>query len=322
MDYNPDWVVDVKENIIWTCQLPRSGGTLLLRLLDSHPQIHCYPAVFGFNTRNRIWPKPEEISGAKDVIEDIFSYMDMTKFHGVGMKKQSSNMVQERYPIYFNRKWYIDIFQSRLKGDSHRDYFNAFFTALFNAWQNYQNLYGKKKYIAGQMTLRFPEQYRDNFINFKKVYPRGKMVFMVRKPDDWLASAIHLKYSTPFTQNPTEIMAYYKSIMKQALELSYEDALVVFKFEDLVLSPEQTLKMLCVRLQIKWNDSLLTPSFNGAPFFQNSSFELERKSNIDKTVVGRGEKLDASVLAAIDKEALGLYHKMLEQAACIENYTK
>lgn len=318
MKYNPDWVVTVDQNILWICQLPRSGGTLLLRLLDSHSQIHCYPSVFGFKTPYRIWPDPEKITGSTDLLADIFSYMDMSKFHGVGMKKQSSNMEQQRYPIYFNTEWYTDIFHSVLKSQAPRQCFDAFFTALFNAWQNYQNLYGEKKYIAGQMTFHFPDRYKENFNNFRAVYPDGKMVFMLRRPSDWLASALHLKHSTPFSQDPFEIMAYYKTIMTQVIELAADHKLLVFEFEDLIMAPEKTLKMLTDILHIRWETSLLEPSFNRVPFYQNSSFDLEKKSSIDPSVIGKGKLLDGIVRTAIDSEVEALYKAMLVYSMKVE----
>ena len=42
--------------------------------------------------------------------------------------------------------------------------------------------------------------------NFKKAYPKGKMIFILREPSDWLASAMNLKVSTPFSQNQYDVM--------------------------------------------------------------------------------------------------------------------
>ena len=223
-------------------------------------------------------------------------------------------MDQPLYPIYFNAEWYTQIFEQFQEGDTPRDYFNSFFTALFNAWQNYQNLYGKKRYIVGQMTLRQPGLYRQNHDNFRSVYPEGKMVFMARQPEDWLASAIHLRFSTPFSQNPHEIISYYKTIMKQAIELAEQDDFIVFEFEDLVLKPENTMKQFAAKIGISWNEQLLSPTFNGAPFYQNSSFQNKRQSAIDPAVLGRGKQLDPSVSHAIDSEAQELYRQLLTYA--------
>lgn len=311
--FKPEWIKIVNEDVVWICQLPRSGGTLLLRLLDSHPEFHCHPAVFGFDNEDRIWPQVEEFKKAKgDVLEAIFSYMSLEKFHLRGVKKQSSNMKQENYPIYFNRRWYKEIFRLTLCGEKPRDYFNAFFTALFNAWRNNQNLYGNKKYIVGQMTLRKPELYTKNYKNFKALYPKGKMIFIIRKVEDWLVSALKLKVSTPYAGSvPDEVIKQYKIHLRQAIQLSKDSSFIIFKFEDLILKSRQTMTELAKRLGIGWNESLLVPTLNGSPFYQNSSFRLKRKASIDRSVIGKGNKLPKSALLAIDKECLNLYRQVV-----------
>lgn len=237
--------------------------------------------------------------------------MSLEKFHLRGLWKQSSNMKQEIYPIYLNGRWYREIFKISLRRKKPRDYFNAFFTALFNAWRNYQNLYGNKKFITGQMTLRKPELYRSNFDNFKTDYPCGKMIFIIRKPDDWLASALFLRKSTPFSHNPVEIMEYYKVIFRQAVEMPMDDSFIIFEFEDLVLTPRTIMSAFADRLGIAWNESLLFPTCNGSPFYQNSSFKIERKSFVDTSVIGRGKELSGKILSAIDKECLDLWKEIV-----------
>lgn len=316
-EFKKEWIKDVKEDIVWICQLPRSGGTLLLRLLDSHPEFHCHPGVFGFTNDDRIWPSIESIEKIKvNALKDLFSYMSLEKFHMHGIYKQSSNIKQEKYPIYFDKDWYSKMFYLSLKGDKPRDYFNAFFTALFNAWRNNQNLYGNKKYIAGQMTLRKPELYQQNYKNFKAVYPNGRMIFIIRKPDDWLASAYKLKVSSPYLDlTPNEIIEQYKIHLRQAIQMSKDNQFIIFKFEDLVLNPKSIMIKLAEKLKIAWNESLLCPTQNGAPFFQNSSFKCERKSSIDQKIIGKGRTLPRSILSAIDEKCLDLYNKVLELKA-------
>jgi len=311
-----EWIKPVTEDIVWICQLPRSGGTLLLRLLDSHPEFHCHPAVFSFTNSDRIWPEADEFEGARDnVLKDVFSNMSLEKFHLRGVRKQSSNMEQEIYPIYFNGRWYREIFELSLQGKEPRNYFDAFFTALFNAWRNNQNLYGNKKYITGQMTLRKPELYRKNYNNFHETYPKGKMIFMIRKPDDWLASALNLRVSTPYSGIPREIINDYKTHLRQAIEMVNDDSFIVFKFEDLILKPKDTMTKLTEILGVLWNEILLLPTLNGAPFFQNSSFELERSAAIDENVLNRGKELPDSVISAIDEECLVLYREVVDASA-------
>ena len=204
--FKSEWIKKVDEDILWICQLPRAGGTLLLRLLDSHPEIHCYPTVFGFDNKERIWPKKDEFIEAKEnILDNVFSNMNLEKFHFKGIRKQSSNMPQELYPIYFDGNWYKSIYEMSLSGPKPRDHFNAFFTAIFNAWRNYQNLYGDKKYIVGHMTLWLPHLYTKNFRNFIADYREGKMIFMIRDPKDCSPQHLHSRNIHTFQVIPRKL---------------------------------------------------------------------------------------------------------------------
>ena len=139
------------------------------------------------------------------------------------------------------------------------------------------------------------------------------MIFIIRKPDDWLASALHLRESTPFSGDPITTIEYYKIILRQAIEISKDDSFIIFKFEDLIKNPKSIMSALADILGISWNKSLLCPTCNSAPFYQNSSFELEKKASIDPKVIGRGKTLAKNILSAIDKECIDLYKLMLER---------
>ena len=51
-------LVGVDQPLVLVSQIPRSGGTLLMRLLDGHPQCHTVPHEYGIR-----WPK-ESVLGA------------------------------------------------------------------------------------------------------------------------------------------------------------------------------------------------------------------------------------------------------------------
>ena len=305
-----DWVKPVKEPVLWICQPARSGGTLLLRLLDSHPQIHTYPSVFGFNNEKMIWPTSEELTGdAEALLNGSFDRMSLAKFHRIGLAKQSSNMPQEKYPVYFNNDWFRNIFLKWATENTERCRFNALFTAVFNSWQNYQGLYFEKKYVLGHTTLRRESviDYTENFQRFQRAYPDGYFIFITRKPEDWMSSFVSLKNCTPYEGNPYDAIAYYKSYYHQAIDLINSNQFIILNFDDLIIKPESVLRKLAEILGIAWNPLLLTPTFNSAPWYPNSSFNLSRKAAIDKNVLGRGKDLSDEILLSIDDEMRNMY---------------
>lgn len=319
LDSGPElgWVQPVRQPVVWICQAPRSGGTLLLRLLDSHPQLHGYPSVFGFTNPEMIWPSPEELAvPAERLLSEAFAKMSLAKFDRTGMSKQSSNMVQDVYPIYFDQAWFETIFSAFCTQTSARHRFEAVFTAVFNAWRNYQSLYFEKKYVVGHMTMRWGqlEHYVENFQRFQQTYPDGWMIFMTREPDDWMASYTSLKKATPYSGVPREAADYYKAYYRQALEIAASGRLIVLRFSDLLRQGEATMGALAGKLGIDWNPLLLRPTFNGAPWYQNSSFEHNRLAAIDTTVMGQGKQLSGEVAAALDAEMWDLHDKLSAQA--------
>ena len=313
-----EWVRPVTAPVLWICQPPRSGGTLMLRLLDSHPQLHNYPSVFGFTNEEMIWPSPEELAVSSDkLFSDVFAKMSLDKFNRVGMAKQSSNMVQDSYPIYFDQAWFETIFAECDKpgssGDeSGRAHFNALFTAVFNAWRNYQSLYFEKKYVVGHMTMRWGqlEHYVENFRRYQLTYPDGYMIFMTREPDDWMASYTSLKKATPYSGDPQDAADFYKAYYRQALEVRDSGRLIVLRFRDLLLDGEATMGSLARALDIEWNPLLVRPTFNGAAWYQNSSFQRERLARIDSGVMGQGKALRDEVARVIDQEMWDLYEDL------------
>ena len=70
----------------------------------------------------------------------------------MGFQKKASNRAQTIAPIYFDESWYRAILADASM-DTPRDAVNAANTACFNAWRNYQNLYGPKKYMLMHSTI-------------------------------------------------------------------------------------------------------------------------------------------------------------------------
>lgn len=313
-----EWVQPVDQSVLWLCLPPRSGGTLLLRLLDSHPQLHNYPSVFGFDNDKMIWPRPDEIAASpEELLAGLFERMDFTKFDRVGLFKKSSNMPQKNYPIYFDSEWFEEIFRDCFVSSANgRGEFNSLFTAFFNSWRNYQNLYFPKKYVVGHMTMRWAQlpYYTENFWNFTNTYPEGRMLFVARRPDDWMASYIRLGKATSYSGDPHDAAEFYKAYYKYALELSRDKRFKVINFENLVKHPESILGDLVEFLGVEWDSKLLFPSFNDSPWYPNSSFERKGQPMIDKDVIGEGESLEGDDKKAVDTEMWELYRELSRYA--------
>jgi hypothetical protein len=154
-----------------------------------------------------------------------------------------------------------------------RDVFDAYMTSYFGAWVNNQNRLGDKKFVtAFTPRLAFMET---NMASFLKIYPDGRLISVVRDPKNWFPSANrHLvdKYG--------DITKALNQWNESALSMvrnkkTYGDRVCIITFEDLVQRTESVMRYLADFLTIRFDDILLTPTFNKIPTKPNTSFKLE-----------------------------------------------
>ena len=283
----------ITQPVIWICQPPRSGGTLLLRLFDGHPQVHVRPMPLTF--RNDVpWPKTPEVRTLKTTFT-------MQQFSRRGFVKRASNRAQGLVPIYFDRLWYKTIY-SNSKIDNPRDVFNALATASFNAWRNYQNLYGAKKYVLFHTASAL-----EGIKNFSQIYPDGHVIFIARNPLDWLASATKLRKSSRYEGDLDQALLDYISCYENVPESA-----IVIDFDKLILEPKNTLTRLCEYIGIEYWPTFETTTANSIPVSANSSHGGGQRYSPDPQIIGRGSYIRKHVelMPAFDQAQL-LYYSLV-----------
>ena len=258
-------------------QPPRSGGTLLLRLFDHHPQIH-------------VWPVPEDPKNGS---------FSLASVNGLGLAKAATNFDHAKMPSYFDAKWFNLISKSHNK-----------FTAGFNAWRNYQNLYGDKEYVLIHFAPDPKSDVRQYISWFNNQYPTGRLVFTARNPADWLYSATNLKNSNRYTGDPEKALQDYIHFYNEFSAYLPKNS-IVLEFDELVTDSKKVLTTLCTELGVGWHENMEKTTLNNCLVPQNSS----NVTNVhhyqpSKSVLGRGKNLDASVDLS---EATRCYKKMLER---------
>ena len=60
---------------------------------------------------------------------------------------------------------------------------------------------------------------------------------------------------------------------------------ILINFDDLIAQTEDVMKMICSRIDVTYDDVLVTPTFNSEPTLSNSSHN--RTYQIDKSVLNR-----------------------------------
>lgn len=286
-----DWVAPVDQPLAWVCQLPRSGGTMLIRLFDGHPQIHVKPVV-----KALVWPEP-----GTDYLQQVTKNFDLTHLTTTGFVKKASVNAQTTVPIYFDYGWYkeiIDRGKNLLAGKEDgpgyfRHIYNLVCTAHFNAWRNYQNLYGDKKWMVWHYGLspQVKQSYTEYHELFKGVYPDGVMIFMTRPPLEWVSSIMRLEKETQYRSNFEAALTHYRTIYRDVLALSEDNSnkLMILDFGSLVENPEGSMRTVCGSMGIDWNDTLLQTTTNGIELTPNASVPIESTSSVTRQVLNRDD---------------------------------
>jgi hypothetical protein len=153
-----------------------------------------------------------------------------------------------------------------------RDVFDAWMTACFGAWLNYQNHSQHKKFVTvltlGLVTLK------ENMESFFEIYPDGRLISLVGNPHNCYNSALQAEPEKYADVNWS--MMPWKESLHSALwakERSRDHACLI-KVEDLANKPEQIMSHLAEFLGLQYDPTLLIPTFNGDPISVDGSFKM------------------------------------------------
>jgi hypothetical protein len=287
-------VVPVNQPLMLCSQVQRSGGTLLMRLLDGHPACFAHPSELRWGRlQKKMWPR---LDLTTDVVPDeLFGQLDEgwpKRFAKEGYHKFSKFTEQHHpeqvryYPFVFDSRLQRTIFAGQLAARdavSQRDVLNAYLTSLFNAWLDYQNLYGTPKRWVTAFLPRLIMDGEGSLDAFFRDYPDGLLVTLVREPSAWLASFSRHVGGT----NARELIDVWLASIEATLRAhaAYPDRVVVVLFEDLVHRTEPTMRRLCERMGIAFSEVLLEPTYNSMRVLSDSSHELA--TGIDPRVTDR-----------------------------------
>jgi hypothetical protein len=188
-------------------------------------------------------------------------------------------------------------------------------TSYFGAWLNNRNQLGGKKYVTG-FTPRLSED-AGNMEAFFTIYPDGRLISLVRNPQNWFPSALRHnqkikkdKYGdiqTALAQWTTNSAAMIRNKER------YQERVWIIKFEDLIQHTEKVMKYLAQALGIEYRRILTEPTFNGIPIKANTSFDSAEGGIIKKTTE-RHKTLSTDEARFVEKETKEVYEAVLKHA--------
>jgi hypothetical protein len=309
-------VVPVSEPLALICQAQRSGGTLLARLFDGHPQCHAHPHELHIGARRpHTWPdlpldEDPEAWFAK-LKEERLGLMFSKGRRRVPLKAQIEKANEFLYPFMlppaFQRILFLDEVGRRQPIESEREILDCYMTSLFNAWLDNESLRGPDKRWVVAFSPR--RAWGDGLERFFGLYPDGRLISILRDPFSWFASA----QGRDPNADPAVLLDLWKRSAREMLEASrrYAERVTVVRFEELVLETEAAMRHLAAFLEIDFDPRLVAPTFNGYPVGPNSSYEDDRTGVVTEPVDRYKELLSDEQQEHIRGECEGLYQETL-----------
>jgi hypothetical protein len=313
-------IVDVREPLVMITQIHRSGGTLLSRLFDGHPECHVHPSEIHMGGRHKlVWPELQLDDEPAEWFELLYE-RKLRVYTKKGYSKAPRHLRRgidyDVAPFLFSPSLQRDIFlqcvgQRRIDGV--RDIFDCYMTSLFNAWLDNQNLYGEtKKAIVG-----FAAGFGSNPANlerFFEVYNDGLIISIVRDPRGWLASA--QRYREKYSDVDLAIDRWRRSTAATLeAKARWRERVVVVSYEDIVLDTERVMKGLAGRIGVAFSPALLSPSFNRLPIRANSSEPVSAYGVLPSRATFHRSTLDAATVSRIEQAVGDLYEQALAVTA-------
>lgn len=302
-------LVPVDQPLVLITQAPRSGGTLLMRLFDGHPECHAIPHELSTLLPTSL-PLPRGAERAWQVLQNP---MLETWFVGglrAGKGQLSGDSTRYRFllPPLLQRRVFEHVLGEQKPG-SDREVLDAYVTSYFNAWFDYR-LPSAPRWVTGfePSAILQPGRLRC----FGELYPDGRLVSVVRDPASWAVSAA--RRNARYADRGVAI-ATWREAVETALRLQGErpDGVAIVPFEALVGDTERTMKALAEFLGIEFSDDLLEPTLNGQATKANSSFPVEG-SGVIEGPLSRSEQLPAEDRAEIERELGELHTRAIEAA--------
>jgi hypothetical protein len=276
--------------LVLVSQISRSGGTWLSQLFDHHPEVWAHPAELKIcYPDNWTWP---DLSSAQcsDDVWHILSHAKLdSKFSG-GLYSKGP---EQALPIVFDVETHRALFLSLghdLAPATDRDWLNLYFTAFFFAWLDYQRRYTDKRCITAFAPIL--ALYPETMAAFRKVYPDGHLISVIREPISWYSSVKKKRPSNENAKKHDRAKRHYAGF--EHAEAAYLDNVqamranadlfsknfIIIDYGALVADTEGTMLRVGERLGLDFHPTLTRQTFNGMPIRPNSSFanENERRS--------------------------------------------
>ncbi len=240
----------------------KSGTSLFHRLFDGHNEICLYPVDISIlYAYFPCFTKGKELSN-----EELRQRLNLVIKNSLGKKKS----YLEEAELNIDR--FIDILNHNLENQNLRNK-KAVIQTIQESWIQ----------IASSSDNLVPFVFKETsqsvfFQSFKQEIPNLKMISIIRDPRDNYAAlkAGVSKYYSRLGENEKATLASLINRVKMDLKSAilnqklYPDSFLAIKFEELVFSPEKTMRKVSSFLNISFLPTMLIPTFTNKEYKGNS----------------------------------------------------
>jgi hypothetical protein len=289
--------------------LQRSGTTLMTQLLNNHRQLLSYfQELYIGDPKKYHWPNLMASDSPEKRFKKLIPENYAKKFWRKGPKQKGVHNTF-LFDFFFFKKKFIDLDKGSTK---QRDCLNAFFSAYFAAYINYNhnNYFHDYKFIAASVpSLTI---YHKSVDGFFEDYPDGILINMIREPAQWYNSAKH--HNKRFKESGLKI---YENHLNNCIICAskYKHRFLIVSFEKLLRNVDITMKKICSEINIDHCDTLNVPSNFPYKGIDNSSFGRTATTDVIVNKLDRKVDLTSEESSFIDANLRPPYEKL------IKNYT-
>ena len=253
-------------------QIPHPRGSMLNRLFDGHPAIYAYPDELLNAVPAEIpWSEIDSKDDPQRWIEFFFEYFNPPNIPQRFNPDPNHKGALPFVFLPFLQKQIFKKYLNTIKLITPRDVFDAYMTACFGAWLNYQNHSQFKEFV----TVSSPSlvTLKENLEGFFNIYPDGRLISLVQNPHNWYRSALQ-EEPEKFEDVNRSVVRWKKSIQAALwAKERYANRTCLIRVEDLLNKTEPVMQHLAEFLGIQYHPNLLIPTFNGYPISVDDSFK-------------------------------------------------
>lgn len=256
-------------------QMQRSGGSLLIQLLDGHRQLLVHPSELHIGRPGKYeWIDFEYGQSPQEIFFRMFEH-PLFKFATKGYNKSvvASPTLPFTYFPSLHRKIFEAYFERAVTSEENfvDDVIRHYHRTLFSTWIDYNMGQTSKhprfvvshiaRFIAGKQPVK----------SFFADIPKARMISVIRDPLTWYASA--KAYSDEYA-DAAKALELWDACLEGAtyLRKAKPNKFLAVKFSDLLTDPSNVLARVTEFLNVEETIDV-QPTFNKMSIFSNSSFK-------------------------------------------------